>query len=459
MTQNKNCRVWLSHFIMMEKKSTIIWEEIDLTDSLGDTPGAGFVITESLNDSPEKKSLKFRAEILDLKVNLKANYSDKYDFSFNPENFISTNLFGQIEFQKIENVKLPGFEFLFSETEEAKSFRYSLDKIVDFLKKDYIDEPELLDMISAYLIKIDSLDELVSIAGKFLAKNALPLRYQIFFILIGIYENNLKNIILSGEEKIILNILYKYIYLEITKNEKNLLYDYTITRENNNLLGLVFHLFRFEFKGLRNIHPIFKIIISRFDLLTEEEAVEFLNIYSKTYSYLQIYNLMKKVYKKPQIHAWLVEMKKLNGKEEGIYNQIHNDLGSPDHPNYLTEKYSLLKEMKFTYLLSPFELLLLFNSTILLELKEGLYSFYETNPYSYAANRCIAVVYFFEGDYKKFLQYLSRSGSLKLQIESLYLKAIAYKELGMLEESKKILTALYKKFPESEVLEKAIKDF
>ena len=64
----------------------------------------------------------------------------------------------------------------------------------------------------------------------------------------------------------------------------------------------------------------------------------------------------------------------------------------------------------------------------------------------------MAVIYFHEEDYKKFLIQIAKSGNFRFQMEVLYLKAISYRELNLEKESSKIFQALYKRFPESEIL-------
>ena len=62
-------------------------------------------------------------------------------------------------------------------------------------------------------------------------------------------------------------------------------------------------------------------------------------------------------------------MNVINGKDKKILNSIEEQLKEVPEKNKLNHKYMLLKEKTANYLLSPFEILLLCNSTVSLELK------------------------------------------------------------------------------------------
>jgi len=174
--------------------------------------------------------------------------------------------------------------------------------------------------------------------------------------------------------------------------------------------------------------------------------------YQHTYNYLKIYFYMKKSHSKLEIETWIKAMSVMNGKDRVILDLLEEELKNVPEKNKLIQKYSLLKEHNASYLLSPFEILLLCNSTISLELGNEIAAYYEKYPQSYVANRSMAVIYFHDEDYKKFLIQIAKSGNLRFQMEVLYLKAISYRELNLEKESSKIFQALYKRFPESEIL-------
>lgn len=446
---------------MTEKKSKIIWEEFSFSEHSLDpvatisTPKITKVQISSLDsENTERKSLKMKAEILELKESLKSSLAGTYDLVFVPEKFIQTNLLGEISFKRLEDIEFISNYLIQDKTEKEKKAVASFEKIIAYFDREFIEDIEILEIVSTYLIQMNRLADLVALANKYLTKGILPLKFQIFFILTGIYENNLTNLVLSGNEKIIINILYKFKYLQIDKSEKNYLYDIVVSGTNPDLLGIVFQLFKDEYKGIRNISPIFKIITEKIAHLSKEEKKIFVTSYEKTYNYLKTYFFMKQSYSNLEIKTWLKAMKVMNGKENSFLADIEEELKDIPEKNKLNRKYILLKEHNACYLLSPFEILLLCNSTISLELKNEISSYYEKYPLSYIANRSMSVIYFHEEDYKKFLIQIAKSGNFRYQMEVLYLKAIAYRELNLEKESSKIFQALYKRFPESEILAK-----
>lgn len=442
---------------MVEKKTKIIWEEISFSEpsieALRESSGFKAVSVPPVEvESPEKKSLKLKAELVELKESLKANLADSYDLKFIPEKYIETNLLGEISFKRIEDIDFKSNYLTRASSDKEKQLVSDLEKIISYYEKEFIEDIDFLELISTYLIQVNRLADLVAIANKYLTRGLLPLKFQIFFILTEIYPNNLRNLVLAGDEKIVINILYKFKFLEIDKSEKNYLYDLVVSGTNPDLLGLVFQVFKNEFKGIRNVSPIFKLISEKFTELSQEEKRLFVSSYQQTYNYFKIYFFMKKSHSKLEIETWIKAMNVMNGKDKGILYSVEEQLKDVPEKNKLTQKYSLLKEYSANYLLSPFEILLLCNSTISLELKNEISAYYEKYPLSYVANRSMAVIYFHDEDYKKFLIQIAKSGNFRFQMEVLYLKAISYRELNLEKESSKIFQALYKRFPESEIL-------
>ncbi|HRG46648.1 MAG TPA: hypothetical protein PLX69_11210 [Leptospiraceae bacterium] len=442
---------------MVEKKTKIIWEEISFSEpsieALRESSGFKAVSVPPVEvESPEKKSLKLKAELVELKESLKANLADSYDLKFIPEKYIETNLLGEISFKRIEDIDFKSNYLTRASSEKEKQLVSDLEKIISYYEKEFIEDIDFLELISTYLIQVNRLADLVAISNKYLTRGLLPLKFQIFFILTEIYPNNLRNLVLAGDEKIVINILYKFKFLEIDKSEKNYLYDLVVSGTNPDLLGLVFQVFKNEFKGIRNVSPIFKLISEKFTELSQEEKRLFVSSYQQTYNYFKIYFFMKKSHSKLEIETWIKAMNVMNGKDKGILYSVEEQLKDVPEKNKLTQKYSLLKEYSANYLLSPFEILLLCNSTISLELKNEISAYYEKYPLSYVANRSMAVIYFHDEDYKKFLIQIAKSGNFRFQMEVLYLKAISYRELNLEKESSKIFQALYKRFPESEIL-------
>ena len=421
---------------MVEKKTKIIWEEISFSEpsieALRESSGFKAVSVPSVEvESPEKKSLKLKAELVELKESLKANLADSYDLKFIPEKYIETNLLGEISFKRIEDIEFKSNYLMRASSDKERQLVSDLEKIISYYEKEFIEDIDFLELVSTYLIQVNRLADLVAIANKYLTRGLLPLKFQIFFILTEIYPNNLRNLVLAGDEKIVINILYKFKFLEIDKSEKNYLYDLVVSGTNPDLLGLVFQVFKNEFKGIRNVSPIFKLISEKYTELSQEEKRLFVSSYQQTYNYFKIYFFMKKSHSKLEIETWIKAMNVMNGKDKGILYSVEEQLKDVPEKNKLTQKYSLFKEYSANYLLSPFEILLLCNSTISLELKNEIAAYYEKYPLSYVANRSMAVIYFHEEDYKKFLIQIAKSGNFRFQMEVLYLKAISYRELNL----------------------------
>lgn len=428
---------------MFKKKSFFNWDEIYISSN-NDTTLAPI---QSIDTGFEKKSLREKTDVLELK----SYWKEKSTLiKFEAEKYLKTNLLGEIFFEPDIDLKSSYFQNNIHENETELRIK----KIQDFYDKNFIDDVEILDIISVYLLEEKKIADLVSICNKFLNKNSLPLKFQFFLILAGVYKNNLQNIILSGDEKLIINILYKYKYLELNQNEKNLLYDIVISEKYPNLLGVIFYLFKNEFKGIRNIFPILQLISNDYHKLSKEEKRAFVQVYQNTNQYLKTYFLMKNHFSKIEVDTWIKKINIMNGKDKKFNQTIEEKLSGVAEKDKLIKKYQILKEAHNLAVLSPFEIILLLSSNKSLELIEGLNKFYETYPYSYSGNRAIAVLHFHHEDYKKFLLQISKAGNFKFQMEVLYLKAIAYREIGMNDESKKIFQALKNKFPDSEVLAK-----
>jgi hypothetical protein len=197
-----------------------------------------------------------------------------------------------------------------------------------------------------------------------------------------------------------------------------------------------------------------QIILSKFNDLSLDEKKDFLETYSKTNQFFKIYFLMKTCYEKAEIKQFFKNINKIYGKDKEFNLSIENKLKDIPDKNKLVIKYNFLKELDNLTLLSPFEIILLLNSTSSLELTEKIKSYYDKYPESYSANKAISVIYFHEEDFKKFLMQISKSGNFKFQMEILYLKAIAYREIGLKEESERIFLALRERYPHSDILAK-----
>jgi hypothetical protein len=434
---------------MTEKKSqTIDWQEITIQSAII-TPV--FPKNESIN--PFFRESTGSKELSSLKTALKSLLAPEVLTYFDPIQFLSTDLLGNIH---LKTGLKPNSLLLIESNDIPKNmakFQDVLKLIIEFYERNFSRDDELLDYLTNAMLKINKLSDLIKIINRYKQHNVLPLHYQIFFILVGIFENNLQNIVFSGEENNLVNILYKYKYLEISRLEKNKLYDIVVSGENPDLLGVLFHIFSDTSKGLRNKYTIFELIKDRFDSLELNDKKEFLEAYKESGMVFPTYFLMKKVYPKDQTKEWFQREKDKFGKT--IPNS-ENCFPGYDETEDIIEKYKSLRTKKLAHTLSPFEIMLLMNTSLALQLKNEISISYEETNYSYICNRAISVIYFFEMDYKKFLLHLERSGSLKNHSECLYLKAISFMELGYKTEASRILTILNKHFPEAKVISESL---
>ncbi|MCB1178044.1 MAG: hypothetical protein KDK36_10735 [Leptospiraceae bacterium] len=435
-----------------DKKSPI-WEEIfidapeepvsNLTQTYSETEFKDYFGT----DESIKEELHTPKNIII--ENISDDFTQK---GFLTEDFLSTDLSGNIRLKTghFTDSLYPNY----SKTPESENkILEAVDTILGIYQKNFVNDPQILEYVIPILLRQSRLTDVITLVNSFKKRNMLPLRIHIFFILVGVYENKLENLFLTGDETILVNILYKYKFHSISKLEKNRLYDMVLSRENPDLIGIVFHLFSDTFKGIRNIFPIYKSILKNFDRLEKSEKKIFLESYKETGNYLETYFLLKKVYKKKDLEQWLKQMKTINGKfVPGSENTFP---GFEDQEDILV-KYRNLKKDALTHTLSPFEILVLLNTNISLQLKNEIFDSYRKLPYSYITNRAIAVVYYYETDYRKFLLHLERAGSLRNHSECIYLKAVACMEIGFKKEAKQLLLALKTAFPNARAIKESL---
>ena len=370
--------------------------------------------------------------------------------TLNLTDFLYTDLLGNIRLRLGKNVK---YSFL-----EPILQNQSFTEILERTLTDLMSRPELhtdyLDAVFLTLLYQNRLKEISEFIMSLSSKNLLNLNLQIFSILSGLMKKPLENLVMSGAEKEPLNILYKYKFLEISLLERNRLYDLVLEKSAPSLNGIVFHLFSRNTTGIRNIFPIYKIIMENFDSLDELERKEFMESFQENGRFLQVYNFMKKSYSKKELRAWLDRIRRLNGKSDP--DTEHSFKGYSEKED-LIQKYKTLRSEHMVYTLSPFEILLLLSSSVALQVKNEILEAYKSIPSSYIVNRSLSAVYYFQSDYRRFLLHLERSGSLQNHAESIYLKSLACIELGHSEEAKRLLLVLKSKFPDAEVIQDGLK--
>ena len=171
---------------MVEKKTKIIWEEISFSEpsieALRESSGFKAVSVPSVEvESPEKKSLKLKAELVELKESLKANLADSYDLKFIPEKYIETNLLGEISFKRIEDMEFKSNYLMRASSDKERQLVSDLEKIISYYEKEFIEDIDFLELVSTYLIQVNRLADLVAIANKYLTRGLLTLNFQIIY--------------------------------------------------------------------------------------------------------------------------------------------------------------------------------------------------------------------------------------------------------------------------------------
>lgn len=415
----------------------IEWEEIFLTTE----PVSN--LETSIPTTKTSELYNSDSDLSTLKSNLQQSLKPIWDFKFSPEEFLETDLLGKIHLSS-------GKEISLTEREHLTLFN-RIDEILHYYERNFKKDDELLYWLTYVFLKNKKIGDLLNFIQLYHSNSSLPLELEIFLILGGVYSTKLPNIILSGKEENIINILYKYKFLEISKYEKNLLYDAVLSGVYSNFLGIVFQLYSETYKGIRNVYPLYEIILSNIDKFSIEEKREFLESYKESGNYFSIYKIYKKIYNREETKKWLNKIKIINGKN---FKQ-REKLGVGTSFPIIQEIKKQDKEDLF-FLLTPFEILELLSDNEF-NFKNKIFTNYEKNSFSYLNNLNLAINYFYLKDYSKFLLYLERSGSLKNMSEILFLKALCFLEVGYHEEGKKILTYLYLKFPNNKVVEEKLK--
>ena len=419
----------------------IEWEEIFLSAE----PVSS--VEPSSPQTPQISKLSTKdEEFSTLKSNLQQSLEPIWDFKFYPEEFLETDLLGKIHLSS-------GIDLPLMDTMSTSILSNRIEDIIKFYERNFKKDDEVLFWIIYIFLKNKKITETLNFIQIYHSNVSLPLELEIFLILGGVYSTKLPNIILSGNEENLINIIYKYKFLEISKSEKNTLYDAVLSGNYPNFLGIVFQIFNETYKGIRNIYPIFEVILSQFEKYSIEEKKEFLESYKETGNYFTIFKIYKKIYNKKEIVEWISKIKYYNGKNIKIRKKMDN-----------ASNFNIINEIntpgndELIYLLTPFEIIeILKNPAMETNYKNKVFSMYEKNSFSYFTNLNIAILYFYLKDYSKFLLYLERSGSLKNMSEILFLKSICFLEVGYHFEAKKILTVLNSKFPNNKEVEEKLK--
>ncbi|MCB1193402.1 MAG: hypothetical protein H7A23_23285 [Leptospiraceae bacterium] len=383
-------------------------------------------------------------------------YSQKFGLEFTPEKYLTLDLLGNCQLK--ENLLGSFFnsnQIDLNQSYDYRSLKSLIGRILDFYSGSVFDDFVLLDRLSAFLVCHNRIDDYLNLIVGFVQKNILPNHHK---MLLSVLEYNK----FLGEEippskrqqkkPDFLYLLYKYKLGRIEESEKRFVYDFAVYKREPEFLKLAWLLYKNQFSGLRNAQTVAHRLMESFQIFTEEEKKAFIRSFQLTHKYQKIYFLMRENYSKEDIKNWLQEMKYYNGKKKQV---VEKNSSTSEHSE-LTRRYNFHKKNDTLYKLSPFDLLLLLNSTESLRVKKDLLSYYEKMPNSYIVNRSVAMIYFYEKNFNKFYFYLSRSGRLQYHPECIYIKALVCLELGIKEEGSAILYALQEKFPTSPLLKDAL---
>ncbi|MEM7180076.1 MAG: tetratricopeptide repeat protein [Spirochaetota bacterium] len=395
-----------------------------------------------------------RDDLLVLKNKIRSQFDSLIQLSFQPVDFLDCSLTGMVQLR----LSLPDeINSLYSPQNPIYDDILSnlCGKVLKFYEEDFVDDSDLLDILSSYFLTRNRFEDYKNIALRYLHNRSLPLKHELFLALLGIHKvSSPFAFSLPDKSNNPLIILFKYKFAEVSFLEKNYLYDLVMTGRYENLLPLALDLVPSQI-GVRNAFPIYNRIIANFRQYSVEEKKAFIETYKSTNKYFSIYFLLKTVYPRESVKKWLEEEKEKNGKS----NSWETVPVALKKSGAIRSKLKELKQKEKVFLLQPFELLLLLNSTEAFVIRDSLQAAQERFPYSYAVNRSVAILAFFDNEYFQFLHYINRSGRFQYQAEALYVKAVCLFELGKKEEGMVIFQALQKRFPQSEFLNQAIEDY
>ena len=425
-----------------------MWEEIFLSNR---SSKKEVVILPEPPPIPKKKEISLD-EVLLFRSKIVEQLKDRVLFTFEPAYFLSvkTNhsveFFSRVSLQISENY-IPLNPVLYD------VFSSLCEKILQFYQYNFLDDPELLDILTNYLLFAGRLEEYKRLASDFLAKEKLPLKHYTFLVCLGSFENTLHSEIV--EENGLIFTIYRFLYSQVLNSEKAFFYDSLLSGRFDNLLSVGFVLFQEETEGIRNIFPILSRLLQQ-DQLSLQEKDTVLSYYQSTEKYMETFFLLKKEKSQAEIKEWLEGVKNINGKNLSI---LPEDIVNLNRPELLRSKFKRLKSEKKLYTLQPFEILLLLNSTESFIIRDNIDIAYSKFPYSYIINRSKAVVHFFDNEFYAFFRHSGLSGRFQFMAEMIYIKALSLIEVDRKTEGNVILYALQKKFPKSNFLKNALEEF
>lgn len=394
--------------------------------------------SKKLDRKPDTEVLRLKTKILD-------HYSGSILTHLRPSHCFRADLFGRFVFHspRLDWIREDGI----TEREE-KLLRLFFQELLDELKGNLVWDPELFFLCSAFLLcedRIRDYQELVDSFGEELKEAKEGRRLLYFLGAIPESESFLKEGLERKER-----ISYNHKRQGLNQEEQNELFDLVISSQEPDLAGLAYFYFKDKREGIRNIKVLDASIARRIEEFSRTEADFFLDQYSLRHSILDRFFLVKKCKPRDFLFEWVAEEKKKNGREE-LKETLRDSIqeGSDDS---LFERYKILKEQGMSYTLRPFELLVLWNSTLAGELDSEMIGVRAQTPGSYLTQRAIAVQEFKDKKFEAFRERLVLTGRFQYSPEMVYLKAISLLETGPVEEGVQLMESLVYKFPQSDFL-------
>ncbi|WP_246050422.1 hypothetical protein [Leptospira langatensis] len=384
------------------------------------------------------------SEILRIKTKILDHYSGSILTHLKPNECFRSDLFGKFRFHspRIDWIREDGI----TEREE-KLLRLFFQELLDELKGDLVWDPELFFLCSAFLLceeRIQEYHELLGSFGSDLQEAKLGRRLLYFLDLIPGEQLSTED--LSAKER----LSYHHKKDGLSPEEQNELYDLVISSQEPDLLGLAFYYFKEKKEGIRNVRVLDAMISRRIEEFEPTEIRSFLEHFDPTHSILERFFLLKKCVSRDRLSSWVAEEKKKNGREE--LSETLRDSIQEGTDESLFDRFNVLKSQGMSYTLRPFELLVLWNSTLAGELDAEMLSLRAKASSSYLVERAIAVQEFKDKKFAAFQERLSLTGRFQYTPELVYLKAISFLETGRVEEGVQLMESLVYKFPQSDFL-------
>ncbi len=385
------------------------------------------------------------SEVLRIKTKILDNYSGSILTHLKPTECFRADLFGKFVFHS------PRQDWISEEgiTErEERLLRLFFQDLLEELQGNIVWDPELFSLCSAFLLCEERLNEYKGLLDTFgeTLKETNEGRRLLFYI--GMIPES-EGISYTGQDPKE-RFAYRHKSGGLTPEEQNELFDFVVSSQDPTLLGLAFYYFKEKTSGLRSVMVLDAIFARWIGEFHSSERDSFLTQYETRHSILDRFFLIRKIKPRDKVSEWVQEEKRKNGREELSQNLKDSIQEGTDES--LFERYKILKEQGMAYTLRPFELLVLWNSTLASELDADLLAVRSQTHGSYVTERAIAIQEFKDKKFEAFQERLPLTGRFQYTPEMVYLKAISFLETGKVEEGVRLMESLVYKFPQSDFL-------